>query len=59
MQVLEIWKVLLDPESMSGALEKNRFLELFYDECIGKLSDALSGGGAKVAPGIRAAKALD
>ena len=34
--------MLLDPESMNGALEKNRFLELFYDDCIGKLSDALA-----------------
>lgn len=49
LQVLEIWKMLLDPESMTGALEKNRFLEIFYDECIGKLSAALvSGGTAKV-----------
>ena len=51
-QVLEIWKMLLDPESMNGALEKNRFLELFYDDCIGKLSDALTPESA--APNVSA-----
>ena len=49
--MLEIWKVVLEPEGMNGALEKNRFLEIFYDECIGKLSSALVGGAdAKVLP---------
>lgn len=52
--MLEIWKVVLDPEGMNGALEKNRFLEIFYDECIGKLSNALLGGtDAKVLPWMR------
>ena len=43
--------MLLDPESMNGALEKNRFLELFYGDCIGELTDALvSAAAAKVMP---------
>ena len=39
MQVLEIWKILLDPDTMEGAVEKNRFLDLFYEGCIGTLTE--------------------
>ena len=50
MQVLEIWKMLLDPENMEGPVEKNRFLELFYATCIGQLTDALAGAGPPKVP---------
>lgn len=29
-------RMLLDPETMEGAVEKNDFLELFYDKYIGQ-----------------------
>ena len=35
--ILEMLRVLLDPESMEGAVEKNEFLEAFYDRYIGKV----------------------
>ena len=41
-QVLEIWKILLDPDTMEGAVEKNRFLDLFYEGCIGTLTETLA-----------------
>uniref|UniRef100_A0A061R721 Protein phosphatase 4 regulatory subunit 3 n=1 Tax=Tetraselmis sp. GSL018 TaxID=582737 RepID=A0A061R721_9CHLO len=40
-QVLEMLRMLLDPESMEQSAEKNEFLELFYDEYIGKLVQTL------------------
>ncbi len=40
--MLEIWKILLDPDTMEGSVEKNRFLELFYDGCIGTLTETLA-----------------
>ena len=40
--MLEIWKILLDPDTMEGSVEKNRFLELFYDGCIGSLTETLA-----------------
>lgn len=39
--IVEVLRVLLDPESMEGSLEKNEFLEVFYDNYIGKLVSAL------------------
>ncbi|KAL4418834.1 hypothetical protein ABPG77_004074 [Micractinium sp. CCAP 211/92] len=40
-QVLEILKVLLDPETLEGAAEKDKFVELFYDRHIAQLLAAL------------------
>ncbi len=40
--MLEIWKILLDPDTMEGAVEKNRFLDLFYEGCIGTLTETLA-----------------
>ena len=36
-QVAELLKTLLDPETMESAIEKNEFVELFYDSYINKL----------------------
>lgn len=32
MQTCELLKTLLDPETMDTAIEKNEFVELFYDK---------------------------
>lgn len=37
MQVVELIKMLLDPESMEQSTEKNEFLELFYDSYMERL----------------------
>lgn len=36
-QVAELLKSLLDPETMESAIEKNEFVELFYDSYVNKL----------------------
>mmetsp|Transcript_36846 Transcript_36846/g.103965 ORF Transcript_36846/g.103965 Transcript_36846/m.103965 type:complete len:862 (+) Transcript_36846:313-2898(+) len=55
-QVLEMLKLLLDPESMEQSVEKNDFLELFYDHYIGQLVDTLARGAP---PAKAAAEPLD
>lgn len=37
----ELLKALLDPETMEQALERNDFLQLFYDRCIGRLVESV------------------
>lgn len=44
VQVLEMLRLLLDPESMEQSVEKNEFLELFYDKYIDKLVQTLASG---------------
>ena len=41
VQVLEIIRYLLDPESMTQPVEKSEFLDVFYMEYIGKLISAI------------------
>lgn len=42
-QILEMLRILLDPDSMDQTPEKDKFLELFYDEHMAQLVGALSG----------------
>lgn len=35
--ILEMLRLLLDPETMDGAVEKHEFIEVFYDHYIGKV----------------------
>ena len=51
-QVLELLKSLLDPDTMDQAVEKNEFLELFYDQYIGKLIDVLSASAPSKPPQV-------
>ncbi|KAI3423413.1 hypothetical protein D9Q98_010630 [Chlorella vulgaris] len=44
-QVLEMLKMLLDPETLEGSAEKDKFVELFYDQHISQLLAALVQAG--------------
>ncbi|EFN53416.1 hypothetical protein CHLNCDRAFT_58505 [Chlorella variabilis] len=44
-QVGEMLKMLLDPETLEGSAEKNKFVELFYDKYIAKLLATLVQAG--------------
>ena len=43
-QVVDIVRMLLDPDSMDQSPEKDPFLELFYDKYVGELVDLLVEG---------------
>ncbi|PNH02464.1 Serine/threonine-protein phosphatase 4 regulatory subunit 3, partial [Tetrabaena socialis] len=55
-QVCEALKLLMDPDSMEQPVEKNEFLEVFYDKYMDKLTDVLlsdssiSPTGTRVVP---------
>lgn len=49
-QALEILKVLLDPETMESSVEKDRFIDAFYDEHIGGLLAAIVAAGETPLP---------
>ncbi|KAL4852743.1 Serine/threonine-protein phosphatase 4 regulatory subunit 3 [Chlorella vulgaris] len=54
-QVLEMLKMLLDPETLEGSAEKDKFVELFYDQHISQLLAALvQAGDAPYSPGAPA-----
>ena len=44
-QASEILKVLLDPDTMDSSVEKDRFIDAFYDDHVGKLLAAVVGAG--------------
>jgi len=44
-QISELLKLLLDPETMEGAIEKNEFLEVFYSKHMSSLLEAIVAGG--------------
>lgn len=43
--VLEVLRILVDPDSMEQAVEKNDFLELFYTAAMPSLLDTISAAG--------------
>lgn len=49
-QALEIMKVLLDPETMESTAEKDRFIDIFYDEHIGGVLAAIVAAGETPLP---------
>ena len=49
-QALEILKVLLDPETMESSVEKDRFIDTFYDNHIGGLLAAVVMAGETPPP---------
>lgn len=51
VQLAELLRMLLDPENMDQSIEKNDFLELFYDSYIDELVAALQGTVAGAKPG--------
>lgn len=52
-QALEILKVLLDPETMDSSVEKDRFIDSFYDNHVARLLGAVvaAGEGGPADPG--------
>jgi len=56
-QLLEIMRLLLDPDTMEQAVEKNDFLELFYSEYIDQLVALIGAATDTVAPAAAAAAA--
>lgn len=45
-QALELLRLLLDPDMMEGPVEKNSFLELYYNHYMSRVLDLLTAGGA-------------
>lgn len=52
-QVAELLKMLLDPETMEQSVEKNDFLEMFYDKYVAKVVDVLVTDKATASTGTR------
>jgi hypothetical protein len=46
-QALELLRLLLDPDMMDGPIEKNSFLDLFYDHFMSHVMALLEDSGAK------------
>lgn len=58
-QVLEMLKMLLDPDTLEGSAEKDKFVELFYDRHISQLLAALvAAGDTPYGPGAPAASTV-
>lgn len=47
LQALELLRLLLDPDMMDGPIEKNSFLDLFYDHFMSHVMALLEDSGAK------------
>ncbi|KXZ50897.1 hypothetical protein GPECTOR_14g145 [Gonium pectorale] len=52
-QVCETMKLLMDPETMEQPVEKNEFLEVFYDKHLDKLTDVILSDSSINANGTR------
>ncbi len=44
-QCLEIFKVLIDPETMDGSVEKDAFIDIFYEQHVGRLLQTVVAAG--------------
>lgn len=49
-QIAELLKMLVDPETMEGALDKSEFMEVFYTECVENLIAPVGGSEQQQQP---------
>ncbi|KAH7621274.1 hypothetical protein Ndes2526B_g03615 [Nannochloris sp. 'desiccata'] len=49
-QCLEILKVLIDPETMDGSVEKDAFIDIFYERHVGRLLQTVVAAGDPKTP---------
>lgn len=45
-QALDLLRLLLDPDMMEGPVEKNTFMDLFYDHHMSRVLELVTAGGA-------------
>ncbi len=45
-QALDLLRLLLDPDMMEGPVEKNTFLDLFYDHHMSRVLELVTAGGS-------------
>jgi protein phosphatase-4 regulatory subunit 3 len=56
-QMLEILKILLDPDTMeSSGIEKDKFIDIFYEQHIKKLLDTVVASSSSTSPATTCAK---